>query len=135
MSEGITCRYPFKWCISFIFIGMALGCGGDSQSSDPVGALKGRVTFQGKPVGRAEMTFHITSTNKGMRVSTVSTNEDGTYSIPNVPIGTAKVTIDNATSEGLPSFFPLPPKYKRPQTSGLTVTIESKDQVKDFELK
>jgi hypothetical protein len=118
----------------------AAGCGSPKVS--------GKVTYNGEPL-RAGI-VSITAANGWVGTSQI--NEDGTYSIANVPPGSAKIAVDNLSSEpgrklppnvkhrppkSEPTQTPvkIPAKYKKPETSGLTCEVTGGRQTHNIELK
>lgn len=133
---------------SFLFSSMGLlGCGGQQS-----GTVTGQVSFGGKPITFGVITFVA---EKGEpKVSNASIWE-GKYSFEKIPVGTVKVLIQSlpASKPGTPPkgtapvvsseptkevkgpFVPIPAKYSREETSGLTYTVVSGNQTKDFNLE
>jgi hypothetical protein len=136
-------------------VGVALlgsaGCGRGS------GAVTGVVTFQNKTV--ASGTVIIVGSDLLPYYGNIEA--DGTYTVPRVPIGFAKIAVfspgpDSASQfrSDLPAakpgvekralssvfrgdpktWFPLPEKYREFDTSGLTLTVGSGVNPRDIEL-
>ena len=64
-----------RWTPAFVLLAIAAGC---SSSEVPLYPVKGTVLYKGKPVPRAEMTFHPQFEGPGwMPVAVVA--EDGTF--------------------------------------------------------
>jgi hypothetical protein len=107
--------------------------------------LSGKVTYNGEPLRSGLVS--ITAANGWVGTSQI--DEDGNYSIANVPSGSAKITVDNFSSEvrGIPrnvkrpphaeptAPVKIPPKYKDPKTSGLTCEVTGGRQTHNIELK
>jgi hypothetical protein len=133
-----------------------LGCG------KPVGKVSGKVTKGGTPLPGGTITY--VSADGKVKLSGEIKPEDGTYSIPNVPVGDGKFGIDNSSLRGtsmpgtslpdpqkmagthlpddLPKpaaqgkYVPIDPKYKDPNTSGLSWTVKrGNNNDVDFEVK
>ena len=119
----------------------AAGCGSPK--------LSGKVTYNGEPLHSGIVS--ITAANGWVGTSQI--NDDGTYSIANVPAGSAKIAVDNFSSEPgtkLARKIPRPPdkshptqappvkipeKYKDPKTSGLTLEVTGGRQTYDIKLE
>ena len=129
------------------------GCGAPKVS--------GKVTYKGEPLHMGQVLF--TATNGWTGSSQI--NEDGTYSIPSVPPGQAKIAVDcpyfeegkNASSPaarrhgqrppmseeakkgsaGVKEYPPvkIPDKYKKPETSGLTLEVTGGRQTHNIDLQ
>lgn len=122
-------------------------------------AVSGKVTYQGKPVPQGTVTFYPQA---GGRPSIGHIESDGTYVLSSVKpgdgaaLGEYRVAIEARKVTGAPaeptSFqdelegkFPaaaaapkiewlVPQEYSSAETSGLTATVEDKDNVIDFNL-
>jgi hypothetical protein len=129
----------------------ASGCGART------GTLSGKVSYQGKPVTRGTVTLFCADGH----ILSGFISPEGTYSIPRVPLGDARITVatyppvprgfnlpqqlppSNGTypreTAALPAttekFVPLPERYKRPNSSGLAVTVRRSDEVHDLQLE
>jgi len=134
---------------AFALLALALGglSAGCAPSKTPV---KGTVKFNGKPVVYGSVTLVASD---GI-IYTGEIKEDGTFTIPDVPSGNAKVGVlspnptpatgANVGGKGLDpglargdrrappppesvikAWFPIPDKYGDPLTSGLTEEVKS----------
>lgn len=136
-------------------LALVAGCG--SNKSTP-SKITGHVKYKGDPVTGGSITFYA---DKGGAYPALI-DPDGTYSIADVPAGPMKVSIEtdsiknrdkkvtygdnrghvqqmSPSPEGAeagvpPKYVKIPPKYKDPQTSGLTYDVKYGKQSKDFEL-
>jgi hypothetical protein len=141
----------FLWTLPLL--ACAAGCGSPKVS--------GKVTYKGERLHMGSV--EITAANGWVGTSQI--NEDGTYSIANVPPGTAKIAVDcpsfetpgtssspAARKHGVrPPLNPdaaqassgvtehpsvkIPDKYKKAQTSGLTVEVTGGRQTHDIDLQ
>ncbi|MBX9579181.1 MAG: carboxypeptidase-like regulatory domain-containing protein [Gemmataceae bacterium] len=66
------------------------GCGGSQTPA----SITGKVTYQGAPLPGGTMTFF---TENGAYPTSIATDGSGTYSIKDVPVGSASVTIETET--------------------------------------
>ncbi len=131
-------------------VGLALVCAAGCGKSK--GSVSGKVTLKdGTPVGGVTLTFWSATENN--RLSTAMTNADGTYSTPDAPTGEVKVTVtvpppptSDAKVKLPPGIAPstdkappaphkpvvVPDKYKKKDTTPLSLTVERGSQQKDF---
>ncbi len=146
---------PDHWtrCLCYSLCGLLLlattGCG------DPHATVCGRVTVAGQPISDGRVCFFCSDGH--ILYGIIAT--DGSYTIPNVPYGTAQVTVQpyQALPEGIRISQKLPPvingprvpamktstdpvarqwhRYSIPQESGLTVTVDRPQVIYDIELK
>lgn len=131
------------------------GCGGEKPPE--TASVTGTVTYNNKPVEGANVSFLV----EGAPIAVGTTDAEGKYSIPNVPVGSAKVSVSkyanqpspaapsgqltpedmikmsNPQKKPTPPKSEIPEKYADPATSQLTAEV-SKDETAnnfDFELK
>jgi hypothetical protein len=86
--------------VSFV----AMGCGPSTTT------VSGTVTYQNKLVKGGSVTF--VALDKDKPAATGPIKEDGTYSIPRVPVGEVKVCVDTKAMD--PSKVAKVPKYAPP---------------------
>lgn len=137
--------FSIALCLAILLLA---GCG---KPAGPAGAtVEGKVTVNGSPATAGQVTFKVgSSTISGMIQS------DGAYRAIDVPVGDAKVTV-TAPSGGpkidakaaakmkkddsdMPhsattSAVPIPAKYGKPETSGLSYSVKAGNNVYDIEL-
>lgn len=144
-----------KWVGLTVACALLSGCGGGGPT---LTSAKGRVTYNGKPVAGASVTFM--PTEQGAQVASGVTDAEGQFSLntlgrPGAAQGQYQVGVVKATSQGdTSSLTPddmkkmvdakkkpqskseIPVKYAGPQTSGLkaTVTAEASKNQFDFSL-
>ena len=107
------------------------GCGGTSASNE----VSGTVKFKGAVIPGGSITF-VSQNDPKVRVSAII-NLEGNYLIPAAPEGNVKVGIEASRSSGSfgkQTHVNVPPKYRDPTTSGVTYTVTSGKQTKDFDL-
>ena len=116
-----------------------------------LGEVSGRVTYQGNPLPAGRITFFCEGGSKPVIARPIA---DGAYTVPGLPVGKARVTIatfqvkQEAPSGPMKSPVPtdvaapvlgpyvaIPDRYRMPDTSALTVTIDGGRQTQDWELK
>jgi hypothetical protein len=140
-----------KLCfLSIVLFGAwTAGCGGGGAKTAPV---SGRVTYKGKPVAKANVSF--TPAEGASRAATGLTDDGGNYKLGSfaasdgAPPGQYRVTIqahgpDRPAKPGEGSGMPgetipgdpiIPLKYFKPDTSGLTFEVKRGSNRADFEL-
>ena len=158
-----------RGCGVMLLLTAVAGCGSGT------GTVKGQVTFQGKPLSGGTIMFAPVD-SKHNSVSR-EIDENGNFEVPNVPVGEARVSVDNQSLKPAPpvgsgggppellkklgkgnpapkkaepppdaaekdgskkargTYKEIPSKYYRTDTSGLTYTVTSGTQTKNFELK
>ncbi len=82
---------------SALAIVLIAGCNGGSP---PSGSVAGKVTIGGQPLTGGSIKFHATSADAKVKVSGGVIAADGSYSVPDAPIGACKVTIDTGVRSG-----------------------------------
>ena len=140
----------WKLCrLGCILIPLTLGCSGN-QGQD-MASVRGKVTYQGKPLAHAQVVFMPETPNK--LPASGMTDANGQYELMTIvpgdgaTIGKQRVTItarDNISSNGA-MVAPgetapmgkalIPQKYFMPDSSGLTAEVKSGGITADFELK
>jgi len=125
------------------------GCGSDTTT------LSGTVRFNGRPVNGGSVILYCA--DKQIVRGTI--DADGRYSIPNVPFGTATITVQThafvpagmqiqqklpesvnspappaVAAESGKKVTPIPPRYSHPEESGLSVDVTSHPATHDIEL-
>jgi hypothetical protein len=78
---------PKRWALllSFLIMLFAVGCGRKT------GTVTGTVTIDGEPLKGGNVTF---ARNDGQTTMSGTINEDGSYKVENVPVGTVKVCVE-----------------------------------------
>jgi hypothetical protein len=103
---------------SAVFLSGGHGAAGDEE----LGTVEGTVTYKGRPLTDATITFHLKDDQfVGAKV------KEGKYRVDRVPAGKVVVTIDAKKLR-------LPGKYALEQTSPLRVKIEKGKTTVDFDL-
>jgi len=121
------------------------GCG---DSSGPVGSLSGKVTYKGEPVTEGSIVFFNPETGAAAEAQL---DLDGTYVIETqvggLPPGTYQVSISppeipdpstppNTAPSMIPKDMPnVPKKYRRRETSDLTVVIHQGENTYDLDMQ
>jgi hypothetical protein len=137
----------------------ALGCGSGRAPEEAKAHLSGNVTYEGKAVTGGKMTFHSKTGKKVV----VPIGAEGQYVAPDLPLGEIQVSIETESAKAVagaqgvggkpggkavkdpdiakltqglkrPAYMEIPAKYASPATSGLTVTVTTGKQQKDFQL-
>jgi hypothetical protein len=124
--------------------GLLAGCAGE-----PTGTVRGTVFYKDKPLPGGFVTFF---SERGKAV-TGRVEPDGTYEVPGVPVGPAKITVKDLAggfgggAPGLPapqgapaqhasaqSAVKIPIRFRSPDGSGLTYTVAVGKQRHDISL-
>jgi Carboxypeptidase regulatory-like domain len=108
----------------------------EPEKKGPTGTVEGKVTYKGKPLAGAYVTFHP---EKGKKVFSGKLDEDGTYTAKDVPVGKARVTVEvkaeKGKAKGKAPRVVIPAKYADPKTSGLTADVKKGKQIFDIDLR
>jgi hypothetical protein len=141
MSRCILCLVPRLACAALFLAGCIGLAGCQGKASAPV---SGKVTYQGRPVTSGVV---VLIGPDGKTSSPGLVRPDGTFTIPNAPVGTVKVSFDNpppprvTSAPGAPRggaaaqeeqenaaqarlYVPTPLQYKDPNRSGVTLTVK-----------
>jgi len=128
----------------FIVLVAAAGCGGGTTST-----VEGRVSLKGQPLVSGQVSFCFPDDT----VYESGILPDGTYTIPNVKPGVAKVTVVSIKpppADKKPSrepsahigpvadpnkWFPIPEKYGSKATTDKEVTVKGGSQTIDIDLE
>ena len=100
------------------------------------GSVEGKVSYKGKPLPGGIVGFHLASG----KLVLVKLKADGSYRVPVVPVGAAKITVETKPAKPVPGgkpaqFIAIPKKYASPETSGITYTVLKGKQTFNIELK
>jgi hypothetical protein len=141
-------RYGGVFLALFLISQLATGC------SKPKGTISGKVTYQGKALPGG---FVIFLPEKGPAVN-ATIDSEGKYRADNVPVGTARISVqahgapDPESQNQAPpkprspadmkqflmpktSTVFIPPQYNDPEKSGLTCDVKQGPQEHDIPLK
>ena len=129
-----------RWSLfGLLLASLAASCG---CGSSRVGKVSGRVLLGGNPVSGGTVTFLDAGHNP---VSGVI-QEDGSYTVNGVAVGTAKISVGAPQNKnpfagrqgrgGKPAGTALvPEQYKNPDKSGLTYEVRAGEQEHDIKLE
>ena len=132
-----------QWIALALFFAFTLFMVGCGPSRPETAAVEGTVTYQGKPVEGARVTFYPPNN----RPAGGTTDVEGKFSLmtfsqdDGVILGECSVAISKQTGAppsaahpmGVVTHF-LPPKYANPKTSGLIETVQSGSNSFEFNL-
>jgi hypothetical protein len=127
-------------------VALCAGCG-----SGGVGVISGKVTVEGKPLKKGSIHFLSEVGNRDAFTASIS---DGTYRIPDVPAGPAKVYISTPPEQPDPETgpkggdllpppklttgprpkSPIPEKYLSADTSELSLTVKKGENTFDVNM-
>jgi hypothetical protein len=119
---GSRCTECLCLSIAVLLLG---GCGGrGSTREDCRGPVTGTVTIDGKSLAGGSITFVRIDDPRYRLVAPL--RPDGTFSVADAPLGRVRVAVETESMRlGVPgAYTPIPEKYGRPDTSGLTATIQ-----------
>jgi hypothetical protein len=146
-------RHAARWGGLLLLAGAVAGCGGKSGAT-----VSGSVSYKGKPVTSGEVVFLSPDGKASVRAAI---GPDGTYTAKNVPVGPAKLAVDNPAPAGAAAagrapagkappandpevqemkekashYVATPPRYADPNQSGLSYTVTSGTQKHDVPLQ
>jgi hypothetical protein len=121
-------------------------CSSCGNGQKPVYPVHGRVLYNGKPAEHAIVVFHPRDEAEGEPVKPRGkVGADGSFTLTTyqgndgAPVGEYRVTVELWLSSARGDEGPtsrLPPRYARPETSGLTATINAgSTELTTFEIK
>lgn len=121
----------------------AVGCG----RGEVLGKVSGQVKFRGRPVTEGVIVF--SNAEKGVHI-TADLNREGRYIVEmakgyGLPLGDYQVTINPPLPDTPPvgpipkvkvkEYPDIPVKYRRAETSGLTLTVQAGENPFDVDLR
>lgn len=130
---------PGKLAVSALVLTMCVAAGCRQSATWEMCSVAGTVTYQGKPVTDGFVVF--TNAKTGVTHSG-RLDEQGRYSIPELPVGEYKVHLGDPpppgpeSSESGAPLKPLdvPPRLKSPETSSLSAKLSPGKNRLDFNL-
>lgn len=140
MRRSLAGFVTLSVCIAFL-----AGCGGSTKGNTVL--VTGKVTVAGKgPLTGGNITF--TPNGAPDKARSGSIKGDGTFSVPDVARGECKVSIETTSLKSLPpapsmdmgagppaKYMPIDAKYSKPDSSGLSTTIDKNPFTYDVEVK
>ena len=118
-----------------------LGQQSDAGDKSPTGRLKGKITFEGKPVRMGVLTI-ASADGKEMSISLIK--GDGTYDFAIVPAGKVIIGYElgepgpkekESKAQHIKELKEIPEHYQDPTKSGLTTTVQAgKTNVYDIKM-
>jgi hypothetical protein len=137
--ENVPMPARFLSVLGLLLLAAALGCAGGPCD------LTGTVRYRGRPLPSGTITF--LAADGGKAYSAIGSA--GRYSVRGVARGTARVAVEShprvpegfrkAGGGGPPpgpeeKAVEIPPRYAKPESSGLTVEVEKRRQTHDIDL-
>jgi hypothetical protein len=113
-------------------VGAATADDKQPEKKGPTGTVEGVVSFKGKPLAKAVITFHP---DKGKKKFAGKTDDDGQYTVKDVPVGKGQITIEVKAEKGKAPRMVIPTKYAHPKTSALTYEVKKGKQTFGIELR
>jgi hypothetical protein len=138
MMQGANLIPAPRWGVLSLALCLVGGCG-----SEPTGTVRGMVFYQGKPLPGGLVSFF----SAPGKVVTGRIGEDGRYVVPDVPVGLAKIAVQDLAggfggrpasapgAKGSPTAVRVPLHYRSADGSGLKYNVSSGDQEHDITLK
>jgi hypothetical protein len=137
-------RHDVSFVVIVVVLGLAMvGCG-SGKRLEPVA---GKVTFEGKPVAKAQIRF----VNREAAIDMMAVADDnGVYKVvmakgAGLPVGEYRVAVmppvvdvpigQTARPMNVEQRSNIPDKYRRPETSGLALTVKPGDNVLDVDMQ
>ena len=134
-------RFAQAWLALAVLVPMACGSSGPEMAR-----VKGRVTYQGKPVPKGTITFQATAPEG--RNATGQIDPDGYYTLQTEEPGDGalvgsylvaisardEAVLDYIPKKPIPPKFLVPAKYEDPAKSGLKRAVPRGGGTMDFEL-
>lgn len=123
-----------------VALGMAAGCGTRVPANPTTYPLHGTVKLAGTPLAQAVVHFEPAEVGKGIAVEG-KIGSDGTYKTrafvgqQGTTPGNYKVSIKPDPHGPANQISPVAEKYQSGETSGLSFTVEAKDNTYDIDLK
>jgi hypothetical protein len=133
-------------------LALSVGCGPNYRAR---GTVKGKVSFAGKDLTTGSVVFH----GKDNLTGSATIGADGSYVMNDAPLGDVKITVsvpklpaggmrhlkgapvgpvmpgESPEAKKMPTHVvPIPEKYAKVETSGLTYTVKRGEQTHDLPL-
>jgi hypothetical protein len=130
-----------------MFVWLAFLTAGCGSKEKPTGEVFGKVTVGGKPVTAGMVKF--VPHDKDREPMTTGLGPDGSYRATGVPVGLCSVAVETAMFKNLTppppaiakqlggprtKYVPIPEKYERVETSGLSVEVDRGKKQLDIEI-
>lgn len=134
--------------VACLVAALALVVSACGQSGPEMGRVRGKVTYQGKPLEKGVVSFIPTDANRQGASGPIQ--PDGSYELQTrepgdgAELGEYRVGITDVDPDAFNTELPgepvkvksmLPPKYQDQNTSGLTATVKSGGNTIDFDPK
>ena len=133
LNNGDTRRFKAIATFAFLFVFVFAGCG---PKPVPMGTVTGSVTAGSERIGNVKLAIYNVKTSEKIAATV---DDAANYKITEIPFGDYEVylyTKQVYSTEDIPPDPRIPKKYRSRKTSGLTVSIDSQDEVKfDIELE
>ena len=104
---------------------LTIGCG---PAPEPMGTLSGSVKSGDKPIGNCRIGIFCPETNQSI---SASVDDSATYKLDEIPFGEYQVWVSQMPTNAHEVVLDprIPKKYRDKKTSGLTVSLNSTDEV------
>jgi hypothetical protein len=106
-----------------IILLLVAGCHRATPVASDRGPVSGKVTLDDKPLPGGTITF--LSPSDARYRATAMIGPHGEFSVADAPLGKVQVTVETLSYSGAKrgNSFPIPPKYAKAETSGLTIEV------------
>jgi hypothetical protein len=118
------------WCGAAAVCALALSAPG-LRADEETGSLKGKVTFNGKPLPAGEVAF--IDADGGKKTAPIA--EEGTFAVTGLKPGKYKITVATSKEKAKDKFVAIPEKFADASTSGLTYEVQKGEGTLDITLR
>ena len=124
-------RLKTNWCsllfaLLVISVSVSVGC----DRKEPMGMLSGSVSSKGKACGNCQLEIFDPAS---LRSIGATVNDQGTFELKDVPFGEYQIAVLQVLDPHDPGDPPpdkrIPEKYRDGKTSGITVSVNSVEEV------
>lgn len=127
-------RTALAWGVGMLVFASSLaGCGRPADVSRPA-ALRGRVTWRGKPLAYA-MVYAVSEAVPTAAPASAQTEENGAYAMAGVPGGRVRIAVVTSKPPDAAPGSSCDPKYADWRTSDLTVDTTAGEMNFDIALQ
>ena len=134
VSPIIRRRAALAWGVGMLVVAISLaGCGRPADIPRPA-ALRGRVTWRGKPLAYA-MVYAVSEASPNAGPASAQTEKKGTYAMAGVPGGRVRIAVVPSLPPDAAPDSSCDPKYADWRTSDLAVDTTAGETTFDIALQ
>ena len=134
VSPIIRRRAAQAWGVGMLVVAISLaGCGRPADIPRPA-ALRGRVTWRGKPLAYA-MVYAVSEAAPNAGPASAQTEKNGTYTMAGVPGGRVRIAVVTSKPPDAAPDSSCDPKYADWRTSDLAVDTTAGETTFDIALQ